>query len=161
MSRYVAKHHHLDTYYAPGGLQTQLNEVSRLVEQLMRMNLSPPLRKLMIGTALYQIGHLKGGYKGQYRSQGVLEAARSKRSERIQLDHVHQRKHWILRLQSESVANVIDSAFCCVVTKSEHDELTERDRRESNSAIDGWDRYRKAEIVAFDMSGEKPVRAFQ
>lgn len=156
MSRYVAKPHHLRRYSAPDDLQTQLNEVRRLVGHLIGMNLSPELNKLMIKTALYQIAHLQGGHKGRYRSQGVLNAAENNPPIPIQLDHVRQRQFWIPRLvRGESVESIINSAFCCVVTKIEHVALKPFEH------LDGWDRYRKAEIVAFDMSGEKPVRAFQ
>lgn len=153
MSRYVTKPHHKERYFEPENLHTQLNEVQTVVTQLMGMNLTPKLKKLMINTALYQVAHVSGGYKGRYRSQGVLNAAQNNRSEAIQLDHVRQRKNWIPRLNDgETVASLIESAFCCVVTRTEHENLKRFARH------DGWERYRQASIQAFDMSEGPPFR---
>lgn len=66
----------------------------------------------------------------------------------LQHDHVYERSKMVERIMSnhELVEEELRKAIGCVITKNEHDLL-----HFHVMGIDGWDRYKNANIKVYDM----------
>ena len=63
-------------------------------------------------------------------------------------DHIYQRKNLIERiLNGHDVSSVIDVAVACLVTKDEHRNLPD--------TLEGWDRYKAAQIKVYDLKKQE------
>lgn len=96
-------------------------------------------------------------YRPRYRSGGVLALDGLARRDWLALvrhDHVVTIRSLVdelLRLGADPEA-VLAKAQGCLVTKAEHQRLTEQDAKQS-----GWDRYLAAGVDVYDLASGEPV----
>jgi hypothetical protein len=138
---------HYKPYADPPAFQLRLASVKKLITTLLNLDIDLPLKKRMLVHAVWELTNLSGGFKGRYRSKGVLEG----HGALIQRDHVYQKRGIVERLINDStqIDDILQDVVHCVVTKEEHDRLTEYSR--TNPSVDGWERYRGAGIEVIDM----------
>jgi hypothetical protein len=88
-----------------------------------------------------------GKYKTRWRSRGALGV--SDRS-RLTHEHVVPRKILVDRMMAkpERVADIMEQALGCVVTREDHKRLTDATR--ANPSLEGWDRYDAAGVEVVD-----------
>jgi hypothetical protein len=87
---------------------------------------------------------------GKWNTRFISKAALVATKEKLQHEHVHERKALISELLqgSDRIESVAAKAIGCVVTKTEHDRLTlvSRERPE----LQGWARYEAAGVEVID-----------
>jgi len=113
--------------------------------------LLPEHRRECLGIALWKYTQAEGlsKYKTRFRSKASISAV----ARDLRHDHVCQRAIMIdtlLQAKSEDVDEILRNAVGCTITKDEH-TLLERFKH-----LDGWERYRRAEIVVIDMETGQP-----
>jgi hypothetical protein len=93
-------------------------------------------------------------YQTRFRSQASLSAPESE----LAHEHVNQRKRMVDEMiaHPEEVSRILQTAVACVVTRSEHDRLNRVSRE--NPDLDGWERYKKAEIHVVDLEALQAER---
>lgn len=114
----------------------------------------PKHRREFLKIALFKLTEAEGvsKYKTRLRSEASLAASFSDRD--LRHDHVFQRADMVealMQAKPGDVDEIINRAVGCTVTKNEHRLLDQF----KNS--DGWERYRKANIVVIDMETRKPL----
>ncbi|HWQ88735.1 MAG TPA: hypothetical protein VN374_02030 [Desulfitobacteriaceae bacterium] len=102
-------------------------------------------KKDLLDICIWQITEIDGKYKARYRSEGAMNKQNWKT---VQHEHVYQRKHLIeCLLNDHDIEALFTKAVACLVTKEEHDHL-------SNTLI-GWNRYKDAQIKVYDLKEQK------
>lgn len=110
-------------------------------------------RRQLLNNAVWYVSEAAGKYKTRYRSAGVLslEAETPMPNWRSELrhDHVTTRRAVVASLMTPGadIEGILRSVVSCVVTKIEHERLTEHD-----DTCAGWDRYLAARIDVYDMA---------
>lgn len=138
---------HSKPYIEPSDLHEQLQDVVSVLKSLSALNVNLPLKKRMLVHAIWEVNQASGSFKSRYRSLEVIKGS----GVAIQRDHVFQKKALVERLLLEphNVEDVVQSALSCVVTKEEHEKLTQYSR--VHPEVDGWARYQNAGITVYDM----------
>lgn len=111
----------------------------------------------LISVCIWKITEADGKYKNnRYQSETYINSSKTDKN-RIH-EHVFERK----KLTQEIINNpnkidqiIKEMAIACVVTKDEHDQLTKVSRE--NPDLEGWKRYKKAGIKAYDLLDRKLV----
>ena len=77
--------------------------------------------------------------------------------ETVQHEHVFPRKKLSLRILNDpiNIEKYLKDVVGCVVTVNEHNLLSIAEK--SNPELDGWDRYKAAGIVVYDMEQIPPI----
>jgi hypothetical protein len=119
-------------------------DIRLLLDTVRQVKIAVPLKKRMLVHVIWEVAKATGNFYGRYRSEGVIERG----GDPIQRDHIYKKSTLVEELLSPSpdLDRVMGRALCCIVTKKEHDRLHDIDKKR-----DGWDRYRAAGIVVYDM----------
>ncbi len=138
---------HGKPYIEPADLHNNLQDAVRLLEGLLALNISLPMKKRMLNHEIWQVAIASGSFKPRYRSAEVIKG----NGDKIERDHVFQKKALIERLlqKPHEAEQVVKSAISCAVTKAEHDKLTQHSR--THPEDDGWTRYQNSGITVYDM----------
>ena len=124
-----------------------------LVKALLQMpGLIPEHRREFLKLALWKVTEAESlnKYKTQLRSQAACGCASGTK---LQHDHVFQRSLMVdvlLTASPETIDDTLKSAVGCTITKDEHTRLG------GFKHLDGWDRYRAAQIVVIDTETGMP-----
>ena len=108
-------------------------------------------KRALLNVLIWNLTGIDGDKWGiRYRSEGVL----SDNVETIQHEHVLERKKLIDRLLADPTdyESILRGAVACLVTADEHACLRRVDR-----SLEGWDRYRAAGIIVYDMATSSRV----
>ena len=124
------------------------------IKAILNLDLYPSHKKELISVCIWKITEADGKLRTRCRSIGSLTADSGTK---LQHEHVFERKSLIQRLldQREDVQVVLDDAIGCVVTKDEHDYLSQVSRE--NPDLEGWKRYRAAGIQVFDLQTQQEM----
>ena len=124
------------------------------VKAILPLDLYIPHKRELLKVCIWKITEANGKYKTRYRSIGALN---ENKSGNLQHEHVVEMKSLIDRLLYEPAKynDILNDAIACVVTKEEHGILTKVSREFDN--LNGWGRYKKAGITAFDLVDKKEV----
>jgi hypothetical protein len=134
--------------------EERLHSAVALVKGLLQMpGLIPEHRREFLKLALWKVTEAGSSnkYKTQLRSQAACSSAPGTK---LQHDHVFQRSLMVdvlLTASSEAIDDILKSAVGCTITKDEHTRLSEFNH------LDGWDRYRAAQIVVIDTETGLPL----
>jgi hypothetical protein len=110
------------------------------IKAIVPLDLYTAHKKELISVCVWIITEADGKSKVRYWSEGAV----SNQADKLQHEHVHERKVLIARLLSgEAVESVVADAIACMVTKNEHQKLG------ASSSL-GWQRYRDAGIRVYD-----------
>lgn len=127
--------------------EEKLQSIRRAVRDVLAMDgVLVSHKRALLNVLIWNLTGIDGGKWGiRYRSEGVL----SDRVATIQHEHVLERKKLIDRLLADptSCESTLTGAVACLVTAEEHARLRLVDR-----SLEGWDRYRAAGIVVYDMA---------
>ena len=125
-------------------IDLRLTDVVVVIRTLKALDIHASTKREMIDRALWLVAELSGDFAPRYRSDGVLQNLGVK----IQRDHVHPRAELIASIMAgnEEVSEVVGRAICCLVTKGEHDRLSEIPPH-----VKGWKRYHEAAVNYRDM----------
>jgi hypothetical protein len=101
----------------------------------------------VLSIAVWKYTECDGKYTTRFRSEGAMFA----KSDSVHHEHVVTRKSLVERLLAEphDVSSIFADAIGCVVLRSEHTLLAAAEK--SNPSLSGWDRYRHAGIVVWDL----------
>ncbi len=109
-------------------------------------------KKDLLDICIWKWTEIDGKWNTRYRSEGAMKKENWKM---VQHEHVFQRRNLIqfLLKNENEIEPIMDNAIGCLVTKEEHELLTKISK--GHKDIDGWERYRKAGIVVFDLKEKK------
>ena len=141
---------HAKNYTEALDLSQRLADIRLLLDSIRQMEIAEPLKKRMLVHGVWEVARASGNYYSRYRSERVRNTV----GEPIQRDHIFKKRTLVEELLSPSpnLDKILDQAQCCIVTKNEHDKLHDIDNN-----LDGWDRYREAGILVYDMLHDKPL----
>jgi len=107
----------------------------------------------VLSIAIWKFTECDGKYTTRYRSEGAMFA----KSNAVHHEHVVTRKSLVDRLLSVpcDMPSVFADAIGCVVLRSEHALLAAVEK--SDPSLSGWDRYREAGIVVWDLQARMRV----
>ena len=128
----------------------QLSDVKTLLNALRCIPVALAMKKRMLVHGIWEVAHATGDFLGRYRSEAVIRNP----GQKIQRDHIYQKRTLIEELlgPSPDIDSIVERACCCVVTEEEHGKLHTVSRR-----LDGWERYKAAGVVVYDMKTETRV----
>jgi hypothetical protein len=128
----------------------KLSDIKILLEAIRQMPIADSIKVRMLVHGIWEVARATGNFRGRYRSEGVIRTV----GVRIQRDHIFKKSTLIERLftTSPDLDKVIEQARCSIVTVDEHWRLHDVD-----NDLDGWDRYKAARVVVYDMIDETPV----
>jgi hypothetical protein len=133
--------------------EERLKSAVTLVKALLGMpGLTPEHRREFLKLALWKVteaGSLNK-YKTQLRAQAACSSAPGTK---LQHDHVFQRSRMVdtlLMAKPEAIEPILKGAVGCTITKDEHERLNDFKH------LDGWVRYRAAQIVVIDTETGAP-----
>jgi hypothetical protein len=143
------------TYVPAADIDVHLGEIAMLLDSLRKLPLDGKRLRRILKQAIWEVAYATGNtqsrFLGQYRSESVIQNIGLK----IERDHVHQMANLIEELLCADcdVQSIVLKSECCIITREEHLRLTSLPR-----SIDGWERYRHAEIVVMDMkTGQRMI----
>lgn len=144
---FVSKPAHARRYVESPATTQRLADVRVLLDMIRQLDIATPLKKRMLVHGIWEVAKATGDFCGRYRSEGAIRTDGS----RIQRDHIYKKSTLIAELLTPSpdLDRVIEQARCCIVTAEEHRKLHDID-----GDLDGWDRYRAAGIIVYDMLDE-------
>jgi hypothetical protein len=147
---FVSTTRHQERYVESPSTAQRLADIRTLLDSLQRLQVALPLKKKMLVHGIWQVSEATGSFYTRYRSEGVIRTVGVK----IQRDHIYQKRTLVEQLLApdSDLKAIIERARCCIVTKDEHDRLHQVD-----GGLDGWDRYRAAGVVVYDMCDETRV----
>ena len=147
---FLSKATHQKRYLQTEATTARLEDVRSLLETLRGLPLALPLKKRMLAHAIWEVAKATGDFCGRYRSEAVIRHP----GQMIQRDHIYQKRTLVEELlgPAPNIDSIIERAYCCIVTAEEHAKL-----HGLSPKLDGWERYRAAGIVVFDMQTESPV----
>lgn len=136
--------------------ETIISSAKRLVNLVLQENsLLPKHKKTIMHLAQWFVSEADGKHKTRFRSKLVVDLARDEPTSREAIihEHVFSRKEVTDQLldKPDSTGDILDTVLGCIVTKKEHDKL-----HKIKNNISGWQRYKNAGIVVYDMSPNPP-----
>jgi hypothetical protein len=142
---YRSTRKHRDPYFAPADAKQRLQEAVQLLSTLRDMPLHEKTKKKMLNHAIWLVVESTGNFYSKFRSAGVLAAL----DVPIQRDHIYPRKQLVREVLANEIdlAEIVQRAQCCIVTKDEHDRLSK-----ISTTAQGRERYRLAEVEIHDMA---------
>lgn len=112
-----------------------------------RESITTPHLKELLSITIWKHTECDGKYKTRYQSLGAL----SRQQEKLNHEHVVQRKLLVEALLKDPTRcqEIFESAIACTVLEEEHKKIMQIEKTQSN--LFGWDRYRAANIVVYDL----------
>ena len=128
----------------------RLADIRKLLDSIRRLPIGQSLKKTMLVHSIWQVSESTGSFYARHRSESVIRTV----GQKIQRDHIYQKRTLVAELLTPEpdLDAIIQQARCCIVTEAEHRRLHGVD-----AGLDGWDRYRAAGIVVYDMLDETRV----
>jgi hypothetical protein len=122
----------------------ELADIRTLLECLRRLQIGQRLKKAISIHAIWQVAVVTGGTYSRFRSDSVIRKAGLP----IQRDHIYKKRILVEQFLASApdLDAIIERARCCIVTVEEHTRLHKID-----PDLDGWDRYKKAKVIVYDM----------
>lgn len=119
----------------------------------VRDSLAPAHLREILSIAVWKFTECDGKYSTRFRSEGALFAP----SSRVHHEHVVPRRLIVDQLLSKpgNARAILSGAIGCVVLREEHHALGEVERE--NESLSGWDRYRAAGIIVWDLQSQMRV----
>ena len=146
----------VETYQRHPDADEKIRSALSVIEALLPLKIYLPMKRKFLSNCLWQITQAEGKtkYDLQYRSEASLESPSKKRIH----EHVFRRKDMVNALLANptSAKEIVARAVGCVVTESEHAQLAKIDK--TCDGVDGWERYRLADIVVQDMATGSPLQ---
>jgi hypothetical protein len=109
-------------------------------------------QKRFLDRCLWQLTEAEGAHKYdlRYVSEGARSQVEVNERKGLRHEHVYRRANMVRRLidNPERADAILNEARGCVVTIEEHKKLDQVDRVSRD--VDGWERYRPADIAVFD-----------
>lgn len=107
----------------------------------------------LLDICIWKWTEIDGKWNTRFRSEGAMKKENWKL---VQHEHVFQRRNLIQQFlaQEDTIEALLNRAIGCLVTKREHELLTNLSQKERD--IDGWERYRRAGIPVYDLK-EKTI----
>lgn len=104
----------------------------------------------ILSIAVWKYTECDGKYATRFRSEAALFAP----SPQVHHEHVVPRKQLVDQMLAnpELVRKILGEAIGCVVLRSEHRALAQVEK--ADDSLSGWDRYRTAGIVVWDMKNQ-------
>jgi hypothetical protein len=142
---FISLQRHRKPFRERPDIHRRLTDVVLVIKTLRALDLHASTKRKMIDRALWLVAELSGDFAPRHRSDGVLQNLGVK----IQRDHVYPRAELIASILAgnEDLSEVVARAICCLVTKEEHNRLSEIPPH-----VKGWDRYREAAVIYRDMT---------
>jgi hypothetical protein len=138
--------------YLPSPRAIAIVKSAKLLAKMVLKNeeMLPAHRRKVLSSVQWMISKVDGKYSTRYRSEIVVEIARSEPTSKTKINHEHvfTRKYIIQQLLAnpQSSDQLLDQVIACVVTKDEHDRLST-----ISTDLVGWGRYTQAGITVIDM----------
>ena len=147
---FLSKATHQKRYAQTEATAARLEDVKTLLETLRGLSVALPLKKRMLVHGIWEVAKATGDFCGRYRSEAVIRNP----GQKIQWDHIYDKRTLVEELlgPAPNIDSIIERACCCIVTEEEHVKL-----HALSPKLDGWERYRAAGIVVYDMGTESPV----
>jgi hypothetical protein len=144
---FLSKTAHSRRYVESVSTRHRLADIRLMLDVIRQMEIARPLKKRMLIHGIWEVAKATGDFCSRHRSEQVIRTVGT----RIQRDHIYKKSTLVEELlnPSPNLDRVIEQARCCIVTVEEHQALHRID-----SDLDGWDRYRAAGIVVYDMLDE-------
>ena len=144
---YLSKPAHARRYTESSATRQRLDEVKVLLDAIRRLPIGLALKKRMLVHGIWEVAKATGDSQGRYRSERVIRTV----GLQIQRDHIYKKNALVEELlgASPDLDKVISRAACCIVTAEEHHGL-----HSVGVHLDGWERYRVAGVVVYDMIDE-------
>jgi hypothetical protein len=141
---------HQRHFVEPNVTSQRLAEIHILLDALRQLQIGLPIKKRMLVHGIWEVAVATGGFCARYRSEAVIQTVGAK----IQRDHIFKKKALITELlgPNPDIEKIIERGRCCIVTTDEHRKLHDVDE-----SLDGWERYRVAGIVVYDMLDGKKI----
>jgi len=141
---------HARRYVESPTTKQRLADIKILLDAIRQMQIADPIKKKMLVHSIWEVAQATGNFRGRYRSEGVIGTP----GVRIQRDHIYKKSTLVEELLSASpdLDRVIEQARCCIVTVDEHRRLHDIDPE-----LDGWNRYKAAGVIVYDMFDESQV----
>jgi len=110
------------------------------------LDINRVVKTRMLNHAIWELTRAQREADAPFRSEGVVFGDLGVK---IQRDHVFRRAQFIEELdQGRDLDEILSDLLLCIVTCEEHRRLTQADKEDS--AVNGWERYRRAGIKVFD-----------
>jgi len=135
---------HQQRFIESADTSQRLADIRMLLSTLCQLDIGLAVKKRMLVHGLWQVAMATGNFCARYRSAAVMKTVGVK----IRRDHIYKKEALVAKLlaPNPNIEKIIERARCCIVTIKEHDRLHDVDE-----SLDGWDRYRAAGIVVYDM----------
>jgi predicted GTPase len=135
----------IPTYKEHKDRTLRIQSAIKAINALLPLDLYPAHKKELISVCLWKVTEADGKSKVRYWSEGAI----NNQQEKLNHEHVHERKELISRLlNGENVESVMNDAIACMVTKEEHQLL-------GQSLKSGWERYKESSIRVFDTKEQR------
>ena len=150
-------------YRPPPDMEARLEYLRALLAHVLAFKGNPNYlayqKELLTRVLLWKFSEITGKYTTRYRSEGALhvdhgEDRKRRAGERVlDHEHVYQRAQLAdeLLARPEDMEAIVARAIGCTVTKEEHRRLGQV------NGVDGWERYRRADVRVFDVSVDPPT----
>ncbi len=126
----------------------------KIAKAIVDLDITEQHKKKILTEIQWLISLAHGKYTTKYRTHSVLFGG----DESIQHEHVFPRKKVSIRILSDTknTEKYLGDVVGCVVTVKEHEALTEAEKIKPD--LDGWERYREAGVVVYDMEQNPPQK---
>ena len=132
----------------------KIHSAIKIAKAIVGIDILEQHKKKILTEVQWLISEANGKYTTRFRTEGAL----SDGNDSIQHEHVFPRKKLSLRIlgNPSNIEKYLKDVIGCVVTVNEHDMLSKAEK--SNPELDGWERYKAAGIVVYDMEQIPPVK---
>lgn len=115
-----------------------------------RAAITPAHLREILSIAVWKYTECDGKYATRFRSEAALFTP----SNLVHHEHVVPRKQLVDRMLAnpELVRMILEEAIGCVVLRTEHRALAQVEK--AHGSLSGWDRYRTAGIVVWDLKSQ-------
>jgi len=139
---------HRKPFRERGDLHGRINALQEIIASVRDSRLPSDSKKRMLNHAVWEVAIACGNFAPEFRSKSVLEGAVGTK---IQREHVYKRKRIVEAVlkREEPLEAILKRSIHCVVTREEHARLNK-----IPDSVDGWARYRDADIEVFRCCGE-------
>ena len=143
-----------DVFIASPKANDKIVSAIKIAQAIVGIEIIEQHKKKILTEVQWLISEAHGKYTTKYRTAGAL----SDGNESIQHEHVFPRKKLSLRILNdpESIELYLKDVIGCVVTVSEHDALSKAEKIAPE--LDGWERYKAAGIVVYDIEQIPPKK---
>ena len=130
---------------------SRINSAVTAIKALVRLDLIQKHKKDLIDSCIWKITEADGKHNTRYRSYKSRSATKKQLRDEHVHEHVFERKKLVEEILNNpnDIDKITKKAIACLVTKSEHEKLSEVSRK--NPKLVGWKRYDKASIKIYDL----------